>query len=118
VKVWTSKRVYQRGEPIGVAWSNAPGMRWDWVAVYRVRPGERTAYATPGCNTGYCGNDGYLLYEYTKTAVQGATSFSATSPAGDGSWPLRPGLYEVRLLLDDGYSSRAKSPRFRIVRPD
>jgi Endonuclease/Exonuclease/phosphatase family len=118
VKVWTSKRVYERREPIDVGWSNAPGMRWDWVAVYRAQPGEKTAYATSRCNAGYCGNDGYLLYEYTKTAVEGATTFSATSPTGDGSWPLRPGLYEVRFLLDDGYSSRAKSPRFRIVRPD
>jgi hypothetical protein len=117
-RVWTSKRVYRRGEPIDVSWSNAPGMRWDWVALYRVEPGEKTSYATPGCNAGYCGNDGYLLYEYTKTAVEGTTTLSAASPVGDGSWPLRPGLYEVRLLLDDGYSSRAKSPRFRVERPD
>lgn len=32
------------------------------------------------------------------------------------AWPLRPGLYEVRFLLDDGYSSRAKSARFWIVK--
>ena len=117
VKVSTSKRAYVRGEPIGVSWSNAPGMRWDWLAIYRVKPGSTTRYATPACRTGYCGNDGYLLYEYTRTAVQGTTTFSAASPVGDGAWPLRPGLYEIRLLLDDGYSSRAKSKRFRITKP-
>jgi endonuclease/exonuclease/phosphatase family metal-dependent hydrolase len=116
VRITTSKRVYERGEPIGVAWWNAPGMRWDWVAVYRVRPGSETRYATPACRAGYCGNDGYLLYGYTGTAVAGTTTFSSTSPTGDGAWPLRPGLYEVRLLVDDGYSSRAKSKRFRIVK--
>jgi hypothetical protein len=42
-------------------------------------------------------------------------TFSASSATGDGTWPLRPGLYEVRLLLDDGYKSVAKSSRFRIV---
>jgi endonuclease/exonuclease/phosphatase family metal-dependent hydrolase len=112
-KVRTSKRVYEKGEPIGVSWSNAPGMRWDWLAVYRVKPGSKTHYSTPGCNAGYCGNGAYLVYEYTKTAIEGKTAFSRASA---GPWPLRPGLYEVRLLVDDGYSSVAKSPRFRIVK--
>ena len=107
-KVRTAKRVYERREPIRVSWSNAPGMRWDWVAVYRVEPGEKTPYATPGCNAGYCGNGAYLVYVYTKTAIEGETTL--------GSGPLRPGTYEVRYLLDDGYSSVAKSQRFRIVR--
>ena len=57
-KVWTSKRTYTNGEPIDVSWSNAPGMRWDWLAVYRVGPASKTPYATPGCNAGYCGNNG------------------------------------------------------------
>jgi hypothetical protein len=114
-RVTTSRRVYTRGQPIDVSWSNAPGMRWDWLAIYRVRPGAETPYATPGCNAGYCGNDGYLLYEYTKTAIEGTAAFSASSATGDGAWPLRPGLYEIRLLLDDGYKSVAKSARFRIV---
>ena len=117
VKVTTSKHVYERGEPIGVSWSNAPGMRWDWLAVYRVRPGTQTPYATPGCNTGYCGNGAYLVYEYTKTAIEGTTTFTAASAGAESAWPLRPGTYEVRFLLDDGYSSRAKSDRFRIVTP-
>jgi endonuclease/exonuclease/phosphatase family metal-dependent hydrolase len=112
-RVRTSKRVYERGEPIDVSWSKAPGMRWDWLAVYRVRPGRQTPYATPGCNAGYCGNGAYLVYEYTETAIEGTATFSRGSAGG---WPLRLGTYEVRYLLDDGYSSRAKSPRFRIVR--
>jgi endonuclease/exonuclease/phosphatase family metal-dependent hydrolase len=115
-KARTSKRVYEKGEPIGVSWSNAPGMRWDWLGVYRVEPGEKTPYSTPGCNAGYCGNAGYLIYEYTKTAIAGRTTFSSTLVGARRNWPLRPGTYEVRLLLDDGYSSVAKSPRFRIVR--
>ncbi len=115
-KVWTSRRAYEKGEPIEVFWSNAAGMRWDWLAVFRVRPGRDTPYATPGCNAGTCGNGAYLLYEYTKTAIQGTTTFSRTSAGGGSAWPLRPGTYEVRFLLDDGYSSRAKSPRFRITR--
>jgi hypothetical protein len=107
-EVRTSKRIYERGEPIRVSWWNAPGMRWDWVAAYRVKVGKETPYATPGCNAGYCGNGAYLVYAYTKTAIEGEATL--------GSRRLRPGTYEVRYLLDDGYSSRAKTPRFRIVR--
>jgi endonuclease/exonuclease/phosphatase family metal-dependent hydrolase len=115
-KVRTTNRVYEKGESIGVSWSNAPGMRWDWLAVFRVAPGVRTPYSTPGCNAGYCGNGGYLVYEYTKTAIVGKTTFSSASAGARSNWPLRPGTYEVRYLLDDGYSSVAKSRRFRIVR--
>ena len=81
----------------------------------RRRRAARPRTRRPGCNAGYCGNDGYLLYEYTKTAIEGTATFSGSSATGDGAWPLRPGLYEVRLLLDDGYKSVAKSLRFRIV---
>ena len=116
-KVWTGKHAYRRGEPIDVSWTNAPGNRWDWLAIFRVKPGSTTRYATPGCNAGYCGNGAYLIYEYTKTAIEGTTTFSATSAGARTAWPLRPGRYEVRLLLDDGYSSAAKSPRFTVLKP-
>ena len=36
---------------------------------------------------------------------------------GEGTvpWPLPPGQYVARLLVDDGYDSLGTSPRFRIV---
>jgi hypothetical protein len=114
-KVQTGRHAYKPGEPIDVSWTNAPGNRWDWLAVFRVRPGSKTHYSTPGCRAGYCGNGAYLVYEYTKTAIAGTAVFSADSAGARTAWPLRPGRYEVRLLLDDGYSSVAKSPRFTIL---
>ena len=35
---------------------------------------------------------------------------------GSVSWPLPPGQYIARLLVDDSYHARGRSPRFRIVR--
>ena len=65
-------------------------MRWDWLAVFRVRPGSQTHYATPGCNTGYCGNGAYLVYEYTKTAIAGtATLLVERRPAAGRSGRAR-----------------------------
>jgi hypothetical protein len=90
-------------------------MRWDWLGVYKPRAGKGVPFAT-SCNAGYCGNGHYLLYEYTGASIEGTTSFTRRSAAGTGSWPLRPGRYEVRLLLDDGYRLVARSARFEVVR--
>ena len=110
----TSKGVYRAGERITVSWTNAPGMRWDWVGIYRPRSGKHNPYATT-CNAGSCGNGSYLLYEYTGTAIEGSVSFTRRSSAGAGSWPLAPGTYEVRYLLDDGYRLIARSARFTVA---
>jgi hypothetical protein len=113
-KVWTSRHVYTKGSPITVSWSNAPGMRWDWVSVF---PAGGKLPKQSICNVGYCGNDDYLLYEYTHTQIEGTATITKGSLVGNGSWPLKPGRYEIRLLLDDGYRAVARSRPFRVVRP-
>jgi exonuclease III len=114
-RVFTSRRIYRKGAPIRVSWSNAPGMRWDWVAIYRLGEGGTGPEATT-CNATLCGNGDYLLYEYTGASIEGTTSFTADSPQGLATWPLQPGRYEVRLLLDDGYRSVATSRPFKVVK--
>jgi len=53
--------------------------------------------------------------QHTDASIEGTASFTASSAPGYATWPLRPGVYEVRLLLDDGYRSVASSARFKIV---
>ena len=65
------------------------------------------------CSVGYCGNGYYLAYEYTHTDPAGQVTFDAES---GGPWPLKPGTYQMRLLLDDGYRDVARSVEF-VVRP-
>jgi len=114
--VATSKSEYAEGEPIDVSWSNAPGMRWDWLGIYV--PGDSDASpVASSCNAGCYSNGRYLIYEYTHTAIEGTTTFTAQSPPGVGTWPLSPGTYEIRLLVDDGYRSVASSPSFKVRRP-
>ena len=112
----TAKTRYTVGEPIRVSWTKAPGMKWDWLAVYSAagnadNPGNST------CSAGLCGNGHYLLYEYTHAAIEGSTTFGPDSLPGYRTWPLGTGTYRVKLLLDDGYRSVASSPRFKIVQP-
>ncbi len=100
--VKTSERSYDVGEPIDVAWKAAPGLRRDWIAVYR-------------CADGICEpNSEYLLWVYTDAAIEGRLEIGPNSSEGIETWPLPPGKYVVRLLTDDSYIDLATSRRFTI----
>jgi hypothetical protein len=111
----TSKSVYRPGEPIVVYWTNAPGMKWDWLGIFEPAKNDESPIATT-CSAGYCGNVHYLLYEYTYASIEGSTAFTEASLPGYTTWPLQPGVYEIRLLVDDGYQSVASSAPFKVVR--
>ena len=100
---------YGVAEPVGVTWSNAPGNRWDWLGIFKATD---AAVPTDGSIPDDSGD--YLLYEYTRTEVEGHGTFSKSSQTGSGTWPLPPGRYEVRLMLDDGYRTVARSRPFTI----
>jgi hypothetical protein len=91
-------------------------MRWDWLGIYAPGDSDSSPVAS-SCNAGCYSNGRYLLYEYTRTAVEGTTTFTAGSPPGAGTWPLSSGTYEIRLLVDDGYRSVASSAPFKVRRP-
>ena len=86
----TGKKAYEVGEAIDIDWYGAPANRWDWVGTFP-RGGK---------------NGEYIQYEYTGATVVGETKINGGSP---GPWPLEPGKYSVRLLLNDGYKSVAES---------
>jgi hypothetical protein len=114
--VRTSKRTYLVGEPIGVSWRAAPGFRWDWLGMYS--PGDTgTSPHSAGCNAGCANNGRYLLYVYTGTAIEGSATFDASAFPGTYTWPLKPGSYEIRFLVDDSYRSIAVSANFKVVKP-
>jgi endonuclease/exonuclease/phosphatase family metal-dependent hydrolase len=115
-EVVTSKDVYAVGEPIGVSWRNAPGMRWDWLGIFSPGEVDSGPIATTR-NSGYGGNGHYELYIYTRTAIEGSGSFGPEAFAGYVTWPLKTGTFEIRLLLDDGYRSVASLAPFKVVQP-
>lgn len=113
--VTTSKREYAVGEPVVVTWANAPGLFADWVGLYRgvyntESPTQTDSYAGWGA-----GNSVYLLWEYTHATVEGTIELAGSSPGAEAKWPLQPGCYEVRYLLDDQYRCIAQSYRFWVV---
>ena len=86
-----SKSVYRAGEPIVARIRNAPGDRWDWIAIYK--HGANPAVA------------GYGPWTYTHSIIDGRVALnSKTAQAGSVSnWPVRPGVYSLYLLKDDLY---------------
>jgi endonuclease/exonuclease/phosphatase family metal-dependent hydrolase len=108
--ITTSKKVYNVGEPIEVSWADAPGMKWDWMSVFPAGSGLKNPHAGD-CATGYCGNGNYSLYEYTHASIEGSTTLRKQSA---GPWPIEPGRYDVRLLVDDGYTRAAVSTPFEV----
>jgi endonuclease/exonuclease/phosphatase family metal-dependent hydrolase len=103
--VRAERPVYRVGSPITIGFTRAPGNNLDWVGIYRC---HRT-----------CGSLGsWSVYGYTRTKVEGSVRFGPNVYLGEGavSWPLPPGQYAARLLLDDGYRAIGMSPRFRIAR--
>jgi endonuclease/exonuclease/phosphatase family metal-dependent hydrolase len=110
----TTKDVYEVGEPINLRWRAAPGYKWDWFAPYA--PGRGPAQNAEDCNAGYCGNGHYLLYGYTGSRIQGSATLGPRSLDGYRTWPLKQGMYEIRLLMDDGYRLLAISNSFKVVR--
>jgi hypothetical protein len=70
-----------------------------------------------GCDAGCSGNGRYLLYVYTKTAIEGTATIDGAATIGSATWPLKPGTYEIRFLVDDSYRSIAVSANFKVVKP-
>jgi hypothetical protein len=113
--VTTSKSVYEVGESIVVTWTNALGLFGDWVGLFRGiyssnSPTQTESYAGWGA-----GNSVYLMWEYTHASIEDTMTLSDSSPGSDENWPLQPGNYELRYLLDDQYRCVASSARFQVV---
>jgi hypothetical protein len=88
--VASKKSSYKPGQTIDVSWHNAPGMKFDWVAIYRA--GDPDIY-------------NYIAYIYTGATVEGTGSLDSEAIGGK----LDPGNYEVRLLRDDSYVLLARA---------
>ena len=89
---------FKTGEPITVNWSNAPGNRNDYLAIYDADKSQ--------------GNEDIRAWVYTNALPAGQLVCDGQNLQGE--WPLQPGNYVVRLLKDDGYEQMAESGRFTV----
>jgi hypothetical protein len=89
------KSIYRSGEEMKVSWRNAPGMKNDWIGIYRA--GDPDLYR------------GYITFVYTSAAVEGSILLDKKILPE----PLKPGEYELRLMREDSYVMLSKT-RFTI----
>jgi hypothetical protein len=104
-RMTTDADTYRPGERVTVSWDRAPGEHLDWIGLYRC---HRTC-DEPGS---------YLAYRYTRTRIEGSLALRDVVLPGEGAppWPLPPGQYVARLLVDDSYRVVGQTPRFRVLR--
>jgi exonuclease III len=96
----TRREGYTQDEPLSVRWRNAPGNRYDWVAIYPEGASEREAY---------------LAWAHTGASIEGEIMLDAAHAVA--AWPLPPGRYTASLLADDGFELLAASAPFDIRAP-
>jgi Endonuclease/Exonuclease/phosphatase family len=108
-KVAATKPSFAAAEPITIHFSAAPGNRWDWIGLFKATDKD---VPTAGSIPDDSGN--YLLYVYTQTEIEGDATFTTDAFTGSGKWPLPPGRYEARVMVDDGYQTIARSAPFVI----
>lgn len=98
------KNEYKSGEPIVIHWSNVPGNRYDYIMIVPV--GSK--------KTGW----GEAVRLYTNGQINGSVTYNSSSSKGnwldwhignEGRWPLKPGRYYIKLMLDDSFTELAKS---------
>ncbi len=101
----TDAASYDVGDAVRVHWTGAPGTQ---------STGSDCSAATGSAT----GAGSYLMYRYTRTRIEGSVVFGSATYLGEGSttWPLPPGQYLARLLVDDSYHAIGKSARFTITR--
>ncbi|AUH71999.1 endonuclease/exonuclease/phosphatase family protein [Legionella sainthelensi] len=99
-RIMVSKKVLKSGEPIKIIWKNSPGYFYDYISISpknRHRAlNETVRLYTHGKING--------IIQYSNKNVQGNWTNWYKSHA---SWPLAPGVYDIKLMLDDGYNSLA-----------
>jgi hypothetical protein len=78
-------------DPLAVAWTGAPGFKYDWIGVYAA--GDPNLY-------------NYLAFAYTGATLDGTMTLTP-----DLYYQvLEPGDYELRLMADDHYVTLATAP--------
>jgi len=78
-------------QALEVAWSFAPGNRYDWLGVFRAGISAKVG--------------SIKAWRYMDARIEG----SAPGARGAGPWPLPAGEYEVRICLDDSYRCRVST---------
>lgn len=96
-QIKVSKQTIRVGQAFAIAWQHAPGFRFDYVRISPVHSkkltwGEAVRLYTRGKRNG--------MIVLNRKNAQG--NWLLWHRGTEGRWPLAPGLYDIKLMLDDG----------------
>lgn len=100
--ITVSDTVIRTGEDFTITWKNLPGNGYDYIRITPVNSkklawGEAVRLYTHGEVNG--------SIQYNETNVKG--NWLAWYKGEEGHWPMKPGIYNVTLMLDDGFKELA-----------
>ena len=96
--IGVAKPVFAAQEPVLIQWSNAPGFRNDYIAVYAADAADD--------------NEAMLSYAYIDALPAGELDLRTAVALNGGTLP--PGRYVTKLLKDDGYEALAETGPFQV----
>lgn len=102
----TSKKMVHMGEAFYITWHNAPGNRYDYISLSRHAENDRVLLYTRGEMNG--------SIKYDKRFAKG--NWLDWSKSKENHWPLKPGVYDIKLILDDSNTELA-STQITVVGP-
>ena len=97
-KITVSNKEVHSGTPFSIHWVNAPGNRFDYIRISPVKS-KKLAWGEAVRLYTFAQKNGNI--EYNETNKQG--NWLLWHKGEEGHWPLRPGVYAVTLMLDDGF---------------
>jgi hypothetical protein len=92
-EVTLAKSSIKSGEAFQVSWKRSPGNAQDWIGIYKA---------------GVADTHSYLMWLYTKGAIDGEVTFDKKLP---------PGQYVAKLLVNNGYEEVGMSAPFTVTAP-
>jgi len=108
VTVQVAGQDFQGGQPIPVSWHNGPGYRNDWLGIFPAGAPQDSEQPLAFAYLGARSAGGMLLQAET-------VEYSWPLPEDAAGWPLPPGRYVARLLMDDSFRVLAQSEPFTVT---
>jgi endonuclease/exonuclease/phosphatase family metal-dependent hydrolase len=103
-KLILSKNVIHSGENFTIKWMDMPGNRYDYIRITPINSskigwGEAVRLYTNGKHSGNL--------HYNLQNAKG--NWLSWHKGLEGVWPMKPGIYEVKLMLDDSFTELAST---------
>lgn len=101
-QVFVSSQTVRVGESFRISWKNSPGNRYDYIRINPILTTKTELNDMPRLYT-HATINGSLKY----SSKHGQGNWLLWNQATHTMWPLKPGIYDIKLMLDDSETELA-----------